>query len=61
MKIEHSAIAMLTIPRTDLIVIEDTIVIVTIGILDKDGNTVIIIQEIKQLRIKIKGDAKPIL
>ena len=52
---------MLTIPRTDLIVIEDIIVIVTIGILDKDGNTVIIIQESKQLAIKIKGDAKPIL
>ena len=38
MKTEHSAIAILTIPRADLIVTEDIIVIVTIGILDKDDN-----------------------
>ena len=60
-KIKHSAIAILTIPRADLIVIEEVIVIVTIVILDNDGITVIIIQEIKHLAIKINGDAKPIL
>ena len=51
---------MLTIPRAYLIVIEN-VATVTIGILDKDGIAVIIIQEIKQLAITINGDAKLIL
>ena len=58
MRIEHSTIAMLIITRADLIVIEEVIVIVTIGILDKDGITIIKVQAIKQLRININGDAK---
>ena len=49
---------MLIITRADLIVLEEVIVIVTIGILDKDGITIIKVQEIKQLRININGDAK---
>ena len=47
MRIEHSTIAMLIITRADLIVIEE-----------KDGITIIKVQEIKQLRININGDAK---
>ena len=50
MKIEHSAVAILTVPGV--------IVIITIGVLDKDNIIAIIIQEIKQLAIKINGDAK---
>ena len=60
-KIKHSAIAILTIPRVDLIVIEEVIVIETLGILDKGGIAVIIVQKIKQLAKKIDGDEKPIL
>ena len=58
MKIEHSAVAILTVPGVDLIVIKWVIVIITIGVLDKDNMIAIIIQEIKQLAIKINGDAK---
>ena len=58
MKIEHFPVAILTI---DLIAIEGVIVISTIGIPDKQDITVIIIQEIKQLAIKITGYTKPIL
>lgn len=58
MKIEHSAVAILTVPGVDLIVIKWVIVIITIGVLDKDNIIAIIIQEIKQLAIKINGDAK---
>ena len=58
MKIEHSAVAILTVPGVDLIVIKWVIVIITIGVLDKDNIISIIIQEIKQLAIKINGDAK---
>ena len=58
MKIEHSAVAILTVPGVDLIVIKWVIVIITIGVLDKDNIISIIIQEIKQLPIKINGDAK---
>ena len=58
MKIEHPAVAILTVPGVDLIVIKWVIVIITIGVLDKDNIISIIIQEIKQLAIKINGDAK---
>ena len=58
MKIEHSAVAILTVLGVDLIVIKWVIVIITIGVLDKDNIISIIIQEIKQLPIKINGDAK---
>lgn len=58
MKIEHSAVAILTVPGVDLIVIKWVIVIITIGVLDKDNIIAIIIQEIKQLAIKINEDAK---
>ena len=58
MKIEHSAVAILTVLGVDLIVIKWVIVIITIGVLDKDNIIAIIIQEIKQLAIKINGDAK---
>ena len=58
MKIEHSAVAILTVPGVDLIVIKWVIVITTIEVLDKDNIISIIIQEIKQLAIKINGDAK---
>lgn len=60
-KIEHSAVKILTIPGVDLIIIiEGVTVIITIRILDKDNITVILNQEIKQLAITINGDAKPI-
>ena len=58
-KIEHSAVEILTIPGVDLIIIEGVTVIIT-RILDKDNITVILNQEIKQLAITINGDAKPI-
>ena len=58
MKIEHSAVAIITVLGVDLIVIKWVIVIITIGVLDKDNIISIIIQEIKQLAIKINGDAK---
>ena len=61
MKIEHSTVALLTIPRADLTVMEVVIVIIIIGILDMIGITVIKIQEIKQLVIKINGDAESII
>ena len=60
-KMKHSAIAILTIPRADLIVIEEVTVIETLGILDKGVIAVIIVQKIKPLAKKINGDAKPVL